>query len=65
MQQYKIDFRIKSSALECLQEAAEHFSTQLFEDAYLCCLHRGRVTLNEKDLRIAALLSGHVDAGRK
>lgn len=65
MQQFKNDFRMQTSSLECLQEAAECYLTQLFEDSYLCCLHRSRITLTEKDMRLVQILRGPLDAGRR
>lgn len=56
--------RMQSVTLECLQEAAESYMVQLFEDCYLCCLHRARVTLSEKDVRIVQLLRGPSEVGR-
>lgn len=65
LQLFKNDFRMQSSTLECLQEAAENYITQLFEDSYLCCLHRQRLTLNDKDLRLVLILRGPTDTGRR
>lgn len=48
--------RITSQALECLQESSEMYVTQLFEDSYLLTMHRARVTLHPKDLRLANYL---------
>lgn len=57
--------RLQTTALMCLQEATETYATQLFEDSYLACLHRGRVTLNEKDIRLIQILRGPSDPGRR
>lgn len=65
LHQFKNDYRVQYSTLECLQEAAENYLTQLFEDAFLCCLHRRRVTLDDKDLRLVLILRGPSDDGRK
>lgn len=56
---------MQSSSLECLQEAAESYLVQLFEDCYLCCLHRSRVTLTEKDVRLVQILRGPTEVGRR
>lgn len=61
---FKPDFRVQKLTLECLQEAAEMYLVQLFEDSYMCCLHRQRVTLSEKDIRIAQVIRGPQDPGR-
>ncbi|KAG2381769.1 hypothetical protein C9374_006153 [Naegleria lovaniensis] len=60
-------FRFSADALLALQEVAEHYLVNLFENAYLCCkyyrchlensinlqaLHAGRVTLMTKDIEL-------------
>lgn len=47
------DIRFRAKAIEALQEAAEAFLTQHFEDANLCAIHAKRVTLAPKDLQLA------------
>lgn len=47
------DLRITRECLMATQEASEIFLVQLLEDAYRCTLHRDRVTLHPKDLRLA------------
>jgi len=41
-----------------LQSAAESYITGLFEDALLCAIHAGRVTLMLKDLHLARRIRG-------
>jgi histone H3 len=53
------DFRISKVALETLQESAETYLVQLFEDAYRCALHRKRVTLQPIDMQLARCLRGN------
>ncbi|XP_031637387.1 histone H3.3-like [Contarinia nasturtii] len=65
LQEFKNDFRLQSSTLECLQEAAETYLIQLFEDSYLCCLHRSRQTLTDKDIKLVQILRGALDPGRR
>lgn len=48
-----VDLRFQSSAILCLQEAAEAYLVNLFEDSYLCTLHAKRVTINIKDMQLA------------
>ncbi|KFB39476.1 hypothetical protein ZHAS_00006970 [Anopheles sinensis] len=48
--------RVTLEMLECLQEAAEIYIVQLFEDAYRCTVHRGRVTLIPKDIQLALMI---------
>ncbi|XP_055844860.1 histone H3-like centromeric protein A [Episyrphus balteatus] len=50
--------RITVQALEALQISSEIYLTQLFADAYVCTLHRGRVTLGVHDLRLVRFLRG-------
>ncbi|GAA5987720.1 hypothetical protein JCM11641_002570 [Rhodosporidiobolus odoratus] len=49
--------RWQGSALEILHEAAEDYLTTLFADN-LCCIHAKRVTLMQKDMRLALRLRG-------
>ncbi|EIM20575.1 histone H3, partial [Wallemia mellicola CBS 633.66] len=58
---YRYDYhpsRWQSSALMCLQEAAEAYLVHLFEDSYLCTLHAKRVTLMQQDIRLARRIRG-------
>lgn len=48
--------RVTPDMLFCLQEAAEIYLVQLFEDSYRCTLHRDRATLMPKDMKLACLL---------
>lgn len=41
--------RWRRDALDCLQEAAEDFLIEFFQDAYICAAHAKRVTLMDKD----------------
>ena len=56
-------FKFSREALRSLQLVSELFLVGLFEDAYLCTLHRNRVTLMEKDLRLARRIRSHVNDG--
>ena len=47
------ELRFQSNAILALQEAAEMYIVQLFEDAYMCSIHAKRVTLMVKDLKLA------------
>ncbi|XP_053688754.1 uncharacterized protein LOC128737986 [Sabethes cyaneus] len=46
------DLRVTADALIALQESAETYAVQLFEDSYRCTLHRERVTLTPKDMHL-------------
>ena len=45
--------RWQSTALLALQEAAEAYMVQVFEDTNLCAIHAKRVTITKKDLGLA------------
>jgi histone H3 len=59
-QDYRIDLRWQSSALQALQEAAEAYLVSKFEDANLCAIHARRVTIMPRDLLLARLISGEL-----
>nr|ARC76719.1 Cid3 [Drosophila bicornuta] len=50
-------FKITESALEALQESSELYVTQRMEDAYFLTRHRGRVTLELRDMVLMAYIS--------
>jgi histone H3/H4 len=50
------NIRYQVAALMALQEATEHYMTNLFEDAYLCTLHAKRVTLFTRDMDLCRRL---------
>ena len=52
------DFRFKVDALRCMQEASEAFLVQLFEDSLLLAIHAKRVTIMNKDMRLARRIRG-------
>ena len=52
-QDFKMDLRFQSSALMCLQEAAEAYLVQLMEHSNLCAIHAKRVTIMPKDMQLA------------
>ena len=52
-QDFKADLRFQSTAILCLQEAAEAYHVGLFEDANLCAIHGKRVTIMSKDIQLA------------
>ncbi|KAH8245908.1 hypothetical protein KR038_011795 [Drosophila bunnanda] len=49
-------FRITESALKALQESAELYLTHRFQDAYMLTRHRGRVTLEVRDMALIAYI---------
>jgi len=52
------EFRLQSKALLALQEAAEAYLVELFEDTNLCTLHGKRITIMPKDIQLARRLRG-------
>lgn len=48
--------RIQKLALEALQEAAEIYLVQFFEDSYVCTLHARRCTLIPRDMEVVRRL---------
>jgi histone H3 len=58
LQDKMVDFRLQSTALLALQEAAEAYLVGLFEDANLCAIHAKRVTLMSKDMALAMRIRG-------
>jgi histone H3 len=57
-QDYKTDIRWQSTAILCLQEAAEIYLVGLFEDTNLCAIHAKRVTIMKKDMQLARRIRG-------
>ena len=54
----KSEIRMQHIAVEALQEAAEYYITNLFDDANLCTLHAKRITLQPKDMQLAMRIRG-------
>ena len=57
-QDYMKDLRFQSAAVCALQEAAEAYLVQLFEDTNLCAIHAKRVTIMPKDMQLARRIRG-------
>ena len=53
----------QAEALTVMQEAAEAYLTQLFEDSYLCAFHAKRVTLVQRDIQLARRIRGPAKEG--
>ena len=49
-EKFKISMRWTRPALACIQEAAEDFLVEFFQDSYICSAHSHRVTLMDKDM---------------
>lgn len=56
-----IFFRVQTEALKALQDSAELYLTQLFEDAYFCTLHARRKTLYVADINCVRRIRGIKD----
>ena len=54
----RTEIRMQCIAVEALQEAAEYYITNLFDDANLCALHAKRITLQPKDMQLAMRITG-------
>lgn len=57
VQNFNGELRLQRQSLEALQESAEMFLVQTFEDATLCAIHGKRVTLKTGDIRLVKVLS--------
>ena len=55
-QKYKNEVRFQSSAILCIQEAAEAYIVELLEDTNLCAIHARSCSIRPKDLQIAKRL---------
>jgi histone H3 len=55
---YVNDFRFQGTAILALQEAAEAYLVELFEDTNLCAIHAKRVTIMPKDMQLARRIRG-------
>lgn len=64
MQYAQIDMKVQRKALDALQEAAEMYLTQLFEDSNLCAEHAKRLTLRPPDMKLALHIRGASDPGK-
>lgn len=53
----------QAEALLVMQEAAEAYLVQLFEDSYLCAFHAKRVTLTQRDIQLARRIRGPAKEG--
>jgi histone H3/H4 len=56
--------RWQAEALLAMQEAAEVYLTQLFEDTNLCAIHARRVTVMVKDIQLTRRIRGLSEATR-
>jgi histone H3/H4 len=56
--------RWQTEAFMAMQEAAEVYLTQLFEDANLCAIHAKRVTVMVKDIQLTRRIRGLSEATR-
>ena len=57
-QKMRPDLRFQSTAILALQESAESFLVQMFEDVNVCVIHGGRVTIQVKDMYLWNRLIG-------
>jgi histone H3 len=52
------NIRFQNGALTALQEAAESYVVNLFEDTNLCAIHGKRVTIMPRDVRLTTRIRG-------
>ena len=52
------ELRFQAQALLAVQEAVEAYIVGIFEDANLCAIHAGRVTVMKKDIVLARRIRG-------
>lgn len=64
-QAFKTELRFQGSAILALQEAAEAYLVNHFEDANLAAIHAKRVTIQPKDLHLARRIKLGNGAGSK
>ncbi|KAG6852059.1 histone H3.1 [Blastosporella zonata] len=57
-QDFAVNLRFKTSAVQALQEASEAYLVSLFEDTNSAAIHAKRVTIMPKDLFLARKLRG-------
>lgn len=55
------NWRFQPDALDALQEAAESHLIKLFEDTNLLCIHRKKITIKSKDMKLALTLRGNTE----
>lgn len=53
-----LDLRFQPAAIAALQEAAEAYLVGIFEDANLCAIHAGRITIMPKDINLTRRIRG-------
>lgn len=53
--------RISDKAFDALQTAAETYITQILQDSYMLTMHRTRITLQVKDLKLLLVLRTRTD----
>ena len=56
--EYQPNLRFQSNAVLALQEASEAYMVGLFEDTNLCAIHTGRVTIMDRDIKLARRIRG-------
>ena len=56
---HKSDCRFEGNAFLALQEASEAVLIRVMEDANLCAIHAGRVTIMPKDIQLARRIGGY------
>ena len=55
---FRDDIRFQSAAIGALQESAEAYLTNLFDDANTCAIHAKRITITPRDMQLVQRLRG-------
>ena len=58
VQDFMSDLRFTRLSLLAIQEAAESYIIQMFEDTNLCAIHAKRVTIMPRDIHLAQRIRG-------
>jgi len=58
VQDFMSDLRFTRLSLLAIQEAAEAYLIQMFEDTNLCAIHAKRVTIMPRDIHLAQRIRG-------
>lgn len=65
-QDFKTDLRFQASALQALQEAAEAFMVNFFEETQLSAIHAKRITITVRDMKLVKVIRENaIDTGSK
>lgn len=58
IQDFNSEFRCQSIAIDALQQAAEAFIVDMFENTNLCAIHAKRITIQPRDMQLTSRIKG-------